>query len=160
MLVNNPIKTTPNFTIFIGGMVTRMVTIPSHEWFMALFYPHYYHHMFNHKTCFKAWWLNWGEWFRCWWNGAWNGGSRTQGPWPCGLKPTKWGILGRKKTMILSLDWYCIKKSLENRWGEPVILGIITDSCEFSDPATWVSSQLRWHKKVVYGELMASHDSA
>ena len=41
MLVNNPRKTTPNFTIFIGGMVTRMVTIPSHEWFMALFYPYY-----------------------------------------------------------------------------------------------------------------------
>jgi len=32
-IINNP----PVITIFIGGMVT----IPSHGWFMALFYPHY-----------------------------------------------------------------------------------------------------------------------
>ena len=34
---NNPPSPRKN-TIFIGGMFT----IPSHGWFMALFYPHYY----------------------------------------------------------------------------------------------------------------------
>ena len=27
--------------MFIGGMLGGMFTIPSHGWFMALFYPHY-----------------------------------------------------------------------------------------------------------------------
>jgi hypothetical protein len=35
-----------------------MFTIPSHEWFMALFYPHYcycyYHHMFNQQNLLQS----------------------------------------------------------------------------------------------------------
>ena len=117
----------PVIAIFIGDMFT----IPSHEWFMALFYPHYcycyYHHMFNQQNLLQSLVTQWG-WMvpmlmkRCvkWWF------KDPVGPWKkCGwLRQQNEGFWGEKRPWSSHWIGIVLIKSLENRW----------DSCHFGYP--------------------------